>query len=665
MLQTNMRQTDMEDLDAKAFVRDVKDFGATVIMLNTGGIIASYDTKVEDHTKSAYLHGDSLEKLMRLCRENGLRVAARMDFSKVRRPVYEKHPGWAYRTAGGEIVDYNGDVHMCMCGGWQQEKAFEIIREAAETLPVDALFLNMGGFQTRDYSYNEYGLCHCENCRRMFREMFSLPIPEKADMEDPAYRKYRIFQNRVVSDHRRRIVRLVKGINPEIAIEGVDFLRIESNTEYRVRPLPYDPYSSASIIRGIRGTGAGNGLPCSNPSVDFIGFFYRHVAVSPALQALRCWQNVANFGWMDYYIISRLDNHEDCSGFAEVKKAFAYVKEHAEEYRGIRTKADALLVRAGGYAASPDGKGWVRALTENHILFDEAEIGLINETADLRKYRAVIVAGVPVVPASAAALLDDYAEGGGCLIVDGETGRYDEQGEERKGSAFAAPGITNIVNRRHDMVSAMLHTEEGDREVFSSGPESRVTYFGDDYVAADYAGDTRKYLRLIPPHPYGPPERCYYTEITDLPGMTVHPFGAGKGVYIPWRPGRLYHRDGYENTFLFMRDVLMNAAGLRSVEEEPFSRMVSVTAGEHPGNHLLIQLVNSTGHFGTSFFPPVPVKGISLRLDCPCRPAGAYRQETGEAVPYRWEDGVLRLTVDCDSFFAGIRVDYERSAENA
>ena len=656
MLQTNMRETDMRDLDAERFVRDVKDFGATVVLLNTGGIIASYDTRVEDHTKSGFLTGDPLEKLMRRCREEGIRVAARMDFSKARRPVYEKHPDWAYRTADGQIVDYNGDVHMCLCGGYQQEKAFEIIREAVETLPIDALFLNMGGFQTRDYSYREYGICHCGNCQKAFRGMFALPLPDKADPEDPVYRKYRIFQNRVISDHRRRIGEMVHKSHPEIAIEGIDFARIESNTEYRVRPLPYDPYCSASVIRGVRGTG--NGLRCSNPSVDFIGFFYRHVAVSPALQALRCWQNVANFGWMDYYIMSRLDNHEDRSGFEEVKKAFSFVRAHADEYRGIRSVADVLLVRAGGYAASADGKGWVRALTETHILFDEAEPPLIDRNADLNKYRAVILADVRTLPEDACALLDAYAEQGGCLIADGDTGRFDGDGNEREGAALRALGIRRILYRRHDMTSAMLRAEEEDRKVFTSDPGMGLFYFGDDYVYAEYTENTTRLLRLIPPHMYGPPERCYYTQITDLPGAAVHPWGKGKGIYIPWCPGSLYQRDGHANTFLFMKDLLLGAAGVPTAEDRPFTPMVAVTVGECPGSHLLIQLVNHTGHFGTSFFPPVPVSPVPVAVRCPREPARAVSQTTGKEVPFRWKDGTLRLSADCSSWFEGILISF-------
>ena len=84
MVQTNLREIDMEDLDAGKFAADLKEFGATVVTLNAGGIIAGYDTDLEYQPKCEYLHGDSLKKTVEECHKEGNRVIARMDFSKIR-----------------------------------------------------------------------------------------------------------------------------------------------------------------------------------------------------------------------------------------------------------------------------------------------------------------------------------------------------------------------------------------------------------------------------------------------------------------------------------------------------------------------------------------------------------------------------------------------------
>ncbi len=46
MVQTNLREIDMADMDAKSYVDELKQYHATVVTLNAAGIIASYPTDV-------------------------------------------------------------------------------------------------------------------------------------------------------------------------------------------------------------------------------------------------------------------------------------------------------------------------------------------------------------------------------------------------------------------------------------------------------------------------------------------------------------------------------------------------------------------------------------------------------------------------------------------
>ena len=116
MIQTNLREIDMADIDAQRFVADLQGFKATAVLLTSAGSIASYPTKLPFHFQSPFLQGDSLEDIITACHSAGIRVLARTDFSKVRRPLYEAHPEWAYVSLKGEIIDYNSDVHVCING---------------------------------------------------------------------------------------------------------------------------------------------------------------------------------------------------------------------------------------------------------------------------------------------------------------------------------------------------------------------------------------------------------------------------------------------------------------------------------------------------------------------------------------------------------------------
>ena len=110
MIQTNLRETDMADIDAEAYAQQLADYGATVVTLNAAGIIASYQTKLDFQTQSPYLTGSSLMEMIEACHKRGIRVIARTDFSKIREPIFKKHPDWAYRDKNGNVVNYNGNI---------------------------------------------------------------------------------------------------------------------------------------------------------------------------------------------------------------------------------------------------------------------------------------------------------------------------------------------------------------------------------------------------------------------------------------------------------------------------------------------------------------------------------------------------------------------------
>ena len=88
-----------------------------------------------------------------------------------------------------------------------------------------------------------------------------------------------------------------------------------------------------------------------------------------------------------------------------------------------------------------------------------------------------------------------------------------------------------------------------------------------------------------------------------------------------------------------MRDVLAET-GAESVEDKPFTPMVEVTVGyEDSGAHSMVQFINTTGHYGRSFFEPVTVNGICVRIPLQKEPKNVERLSTGEAMPFTWSAG--------------------------
>ncbi len=626
MIQTNLRETDMADMNAEKYAQDLQDMGATVVLLNAAGIIASYETKLGFQTKSAYLHGDSLQQVIAACHSRDIRVIARTDFSKVRYALYEKHPEWACRTEDGDIINYNGNVHVCPNSDYQQKYMLEILKEVLTELPFDGVFFNMSGFLVMDYDYHYYGPCHCENCKKKFREMYGAEIPDKNDTKSPSYMRYTAFKNRCMKEHKQKVYETIKSIRPGIAVNGFDYIRTESNTEIG---RPQWIYSASSNCRLT--CGPDHRKPADNACVDFIGFPYRDISVSPEQVSLRHCQGLANAGSLSLYIMGRLDNHRDRSSFEPTRRAFAFHKAHEYIYTNMKSAARVCLLRARPAAyPDPEADGWVRILTESHIPFDEMMLSALKEKHGspkgeppvLSEKDVVILSECRMISAEIAETLDEFVCGGGTVIACGETGLLSERFQTRNRPSLDCLGVDKVLAVHTDLKSSMFAIGK-EQDAF---PRCRKTPYimpGKDVVEIQPADGTEGLMNLIGEHPFGPPEQCYFTgeDLSSSAGLYVTQFGKGKGIYIPWQCGTVYYKEGYANTRNFLQDVLFQTAGIPELAPE-LSPMVEMTLNhtrvtDSQGKErsaLLLQLVNGSGYYGNSFFQPVPMADIAIRL---------------------------------------------------
>ncbi|PNV60149.1 hypothetical protein C0033_20110 [Clostridium sp. chh4-2] len=634
MIQTNLREIDMESIDAERYVGELKEFGATVVLLNAAGIIASYPTNLEFQEKSRYLHGDSLKRIIEVCRNQGIRVIARTDFSKIRYGVYEKHPEWAYRTSQGEIVNYNGDVHTCLNGEYQQKFMFEIIKELFTDHDFDGIFCNMGGFIQQDYSGRRYGICHCESCRNKFRNQFGLELPEDEDMKNPVYRKYLSFKRECLTEHNKRFYQFMKQISPELAVNGFDYIRCESNTEIGREQWQYSASSNSRAIGG-----AGRSCPSDNACVDFMGYRYRHISVSPALMELRQWQNLANGGSVSLYLMGRLDNHMDRSCYEGTKKVFHFHRRNEPYYRGLESAAKVVVMRKELWEKDKEVLGWIRALTESHIPFDEMLPERLTDVSALRGKEILILGNIKYLSDVQAALIDEFAAGGGCVIATGETSFGDTNYEERDVPALRCLGIQALEDVRHDLMSGMFLIGEDERDQFPRCEKTPYIAPGPDLVFARMKVEAKGYMKLIPEHPFGPPERCFYSGITSRPGISVFPYGKGKGIYIPWKIGSFYQCEGYQNTLSAIRDIMFSIGKAEEMAPE-LTEMVELSIYKSP-ERTVVQLVNNSGCFANSYFNPLPVTDIQIKLKHVCDFGSVFTLNGGRVCCMDAEDGLM------------------------
>ncbi|MBQ1531124.1 MAG: beta-galactosidase [Solobacterium sp.] len=600
MVQTNFREIDMADVDAEKFAQDLADFGATVVTLNAGGILASYPSELPFHTVSSYLTGSSLKEMVEACHAKGIKVIARMDFSKIPYAVYEQHPDWAFITAEGKIIEQNGFVQTCQNSEYQQEKVIGILEELLSTHPFDGVYCNMSGFIATDYDEKIHGFCTCENCRKGFKAATGMDVPAKMDMRDPAMMRYMGYQSAVGAKLRAKMNKAIKAIDPEIALDKVDYLRTESHTAIGEPVWVYSASSNSRITSGAART-----LVSDNASVDFMGFRYRESSVSPGVLELRQWQNLANSGSTSIYIMGRLDNHRDKAVFAGTKDVFRFHKKHEDIISGLSSAAEVLLVsksRQGRY--DPEQYGWVRVLTASHIPFDEVRANGVSEAA-LAGKKVVILADAMDLNDEKTALIDVFAKKGGIVISSGDSG------VRGKADTLKCLGVAKATGKTKTK-STVFTVKKDEEQLFAKSSVSPVIAAGDEVTQAEFAEGIVKYLNTEPEPRLGPPEVCYPTEVTEDPGVTVYAYGSGKGIFIPWKCGSFYHAEGYTNTLNFMQDVLYSLAGLKNMAPD-MHPTVELVYSRKEGKKV-ISLINGSGYFGNSFFEPVEMHDIVLEI---------------------------------------------------
>ncbi|MGC9395947.1 MAG: hypothetical protein ACP5J4_13970, partial [Anaerolineae bacterium] len=183
-------------------------------------------------------------------------------------------------------------------------------------------------------------------------------------------------------------------------------------------------------------------------------------------------------------------------------------------------------------------------------------------------------------------------------------------------------------------------------------------YMDSPYVYARYVDAAQPHMRLIPPHNYGPPERCYYDQITEHPGFVVHLFGKGKAIYIPWSPGALFYRQGHVNTAWFCAGLLTGFAGLTPVGGNVPPQVEVTLFEKSDGSYRLLHLVNGSGHFGNTFYPPVTMTDVDVVIPCKQESQAVQGLRSGQMFEYIWNRGSLTIRIPKLALFEAVKIVY-------
>lgn len=649
LVQTNLREIDAT-MDVNAYVQSMVDASANIVLINVGGIVANYPTKLPYQFRNPYMKEDLVGNLIKGLHSKGIKVIGRFDFSKINETLAARKPEWLYVSTTGKNVNYNGQVHTCPNGGYQQEYGMEILKEAITDYPLDGVFFNMIGYTTTDYSGNYYGICQCENCKKKFHDSTGYNLPVKADMNDPVFREYNAFKRTTANKLFTQIGNYIKTLDPKLMIytyadAGVDMIASESGSE--LAPEYEWNYSATDNVKRVLGSYKDRSP--GNLLIYFQAIGYRHVGTSPNLAKVWMLENMLHGAPLGFVIVGTLVNYEDRIFIPTLNKLYGFHKSNEKLFTNVQAVNNIALIRG----SKDEYEGIIKLLTEEHIMYDIIEpsaLGTDRTPRKLEEYDVLILGDVSNMDDYLISIIDNYVKNGGKILSTGFTSTKDALGKSLNRIRLQSPGVMSSYETFPRTKSTYLKVSDNDK--ISLGKEEfkdfSIMMMYSDFMKCKPIGNAQSYLKFIPATMFGPPEKSYYTEteVTDFPGVVTNTFGKGKSVFIPWYLGSEYFFKGnYMHRALFISalDNLLNFERTVITDASPLVEMTHLT--NRNGSFEWLGMINHSGQIGGSLREPVKIHNTTIRF-MPLKPVKEMRlMKAGIRLSFKQSYGWVECTI--------------------
>ena len=665
LVQTNLREIDAT-MDTDAYIKSIVDANANVVLLNVGGIVANYPTELPFQYRNTFMKGDLVDDLVKGLHAKGIKVVGRFDFSKLNESLAVKKPEWLYVSTAGKHVNYNGQVHTCINGGYQQEYSLEILKEAISTYPLDGVFFNMIGYTTSDYSGNNYGICQCDNCKEGFYKFSGHKLPVRSDNNDPVFRKYNEFK-KVTSDKLFNTIRdHIKTLNPNLMINtytdaGVDMIASESSSE--VNNVNEWNYSATENVKRV--LNSYDDLSPGNLLIYFQAIGYRHVGTSPNLAKVWMLENMLHGAPLGFVVVGTLVNYEDRVFIPTLNDIYGFHKTNEKLFTNVQSVNKVALIKG----SRDEYQGIMKILTEEHIMYDLIEPSMIKTGRLPRKideYEALILGEVTNMDTDLINTIDSYVNRGGKILTTGFTSTRDESGKQLDMLRLKSLGVNPVYDMFARKSSSYLKISDNDKQQLGQDEfkDFSIMMVHSDFMKCRLDGKATGLMRFLPGTKFGPPEKSYYTddEITDFPGLIYNTYGNGKSVFIPWRIGTQYKVKGhYMHRTLFV-SALNNLLGVENTINTDASPVIEMThLANRNGAFEWIGLINHSGQIGGSYREPVVVHDTNIRFR-PIRPVKKLvLLNSGESIQFKQSNGMVECSIPKIEDFEMLLCLYETS----
>ena len=665
VIQTNLPAYEAATLNADSLLKDLEACSANTLLINAGGIMAFYPTKLPFHYTNPYMKGNMLGDVVARCHQKGIKVIVRFDFSRVHESIFKAHPDWCYISPKGERI-INTDMYVVSINApYVQECAFKIIEEVIDNYPIDGIFLNMPGYQVNNpYEGKYHGIDQNEADKKRFAQYSNgLSLPVEENKADPVFQKYLAFKKFTVEDWSERLHTLVKSKNEQIAIctymdRFVDIIRHESQTN----SLPYWPYSASDNVGN-----AINSFPnhiISNSSIQQISFQSRYNAVEPEEVSIRLYENIANGSGLDISMMGDMRGYEDERNYGVIKKIYAHHKKYEPYFGNYKSVAKIAVVAPGAWPSGnpmQEYRGIQLMLRESHLPFDLVEDAQIEHlAAKIKGYKVVILPDITYLSKTAIEVLKEAVKQGVQLIATNQT-MFDNPAALQE--LFGA----KIINKDHE--GSGFYLAPDNKQVFKRFAQQKMVFWKFNLGLYDFSGTDQRLLPILSKGRPGPPEIIGGHDPTGYFAMGMKQHARSKAVLLPINLGKLYYLHGYEEHKNILLDALnlvypeagelvkTNAHERVEVILKEYTKNTPENKNKSVSDGLILHLVNITGFSGNTYFAPLPIANLSFRIQTPFKPSKVFSMVNKEPVVYSWKNGVLELKLSKLTDFEGIVID--------
>jgi hypothetical protein len=669
--QLTLTDDDPGTFDPDLWLKYFKDIKAQGAVISTGGYIAYHPSKIPLQYVSPKVSdaNDIFGYLVEGCRKMDMSVIVRTDPHAVHNEQKNARPEWLAVTLEGSLHSHWSMEHAwvtCALGPYNFDFMTQVNREIVSLYGVDGIFANR---------WAGSGLCHCENCKKLFREKTGKELPKTLSLADPSYKDYiefaqeRLFELCLLWDGEIRKISPCARFIPNSgggALSGLDMrwlgdysdlLFADRQSRGKGYPL-WENGKNGKEFRAVMGNKPIGGI-------FHMGFEDKHrwkdsvqgseelrLWVSEGVaQGLRCWftkfhGKIYDRRWMD--TVKELYNRyagwepylRNTGNLARVGLVYSQATGKYYGAERAREKVDNPI------------NGVYHALTESKIPFEMVHESYLADQNYLSAFKTLILPNIACLSQSQCEGIKAFVKAGGGMAATYETSLYDEKGNRKPNLGLAELfGVDLAGEAETFMKNSYLRLETDTKHPVLAGfhDTERIVNGNARLPVRENVPFPVKPVTLIPAYPDLPMEEVYpRQDHTGIAELYLRDYGAGRAAYFPWDIDAVFwdlftldHLRLFINTvdWVTREDRLITLKGPGVFDVAVWKQENSVT----------VHLINMTNPMcmqgpARELLPSFPQE-LTLTLPEGVKPAAVKLLSTGQGVRYNLEGRKLSFTI--------------------